>query len=427
LGFFAVAVVKLTHQVRKVVQTASGEPASVGVATQSIAVPTNSLTEKQVQQRGREFRARQYIEGYRKNGRRDQPCDAEAIRFLETWLAWTYADSNNVPSPQSMADKLVAEPGCDDPLVLTIAGAVSQDSRVEQARRLEAALAGFDQSQHKAYPKFYAAVSLANDSSRQASRVVEMDHRALEYFKEALADGSFEPGDEPELAEVFINSWGYNFLYRSGAVLVPAVKEAKGYQWLGLVLEGEYEIALAWKARGGGYSDTVTAQGWQGFKDHLANARNALTKAWKLHPERVVAPERMIYVSLGDSGAEEMRTWFDRAVAAQIDYNRAWSEMRWGLRPAGMAATKRFSRWVTRRSIRNGSIPMSRASFSTAFRTSSPSFNCAEANTSTDGPMCGRTCNRCMKAILRKRLNNLTAIAGRPPMRPSLILPGVTM
>ena len=41
----------------------------------------------------------------------------------------------------------------------------------------------------------------------------------------------------------------------------------------------------------------------------------------------------MIYVAMGDSGAEEMRLWFDRTVAAQIDYPRAWSEMRWGLRP----------------------------------------------------------------------------------------------
>src|SRR5262249_44148578 len=152
-----------------------------------------------------------------------------------------------------------------------------------------------------------------NDSTREPARVAELDRRALEYFKQALADGSFQPGDEPELGDVFINNWGKNFLSRNGAALYPAVKEAKGYEWLGLVLQGEYEIMLAWRARGGGYSDTVTAQGWQGFKDHLTEARTALTKAWKLHPERVLAPARMIYVSLGDSGIDEMRTWFDRA------------------------------------------------------------------------------------------------------------------
>ena len=41
----------------------------------------------------------------------------------------------------------------------------------------------------------------------------------------------------------------------------------------------------------------------------------------------------MIYVSLGDSGIEQMRVWFDRATVAQIDYPGAWREMLWGLRP----------------------------------------------------------------------------------------------
>ena len=41
----------------------------------------------------------------------------------------------------------------------------------------------------------------------------------------------------------------------------------------------------------------------------------------------------MVTVVMADAGAEEMRLWFDRAVAAQIDYPEAWSNMRWGLRP----------------------------------------------------------------------------------------------
>ena len=38
-------------------------------------------------------------------------------------------------------------------------------------------------------------------------------------------------------------------------------------------------------------------------------------------------------VSLGDSNIKEMRQWFDRAVAAQIDHAGAWRILRWGLRP----------------------------------------------------------------------------------------------
>jgi len=77
----------------------------------------------------------------------------------------------------------------------------------------------------------------------------------------------------------------------------------------------------------------VKPEGWQGFSDHLAKARTALTKAWQLQAGRPLAPARMIEVAMGETGAEEMRTWFDRAIAAQIDYPQAWSKLRWGLRP----------------------------------------------------------------------------------------------
>src|SRR5262249_45071235 len=79
--------------------------------------------------------------------------------------------------------------------------------------------------------------------------------------------------------------------------------------------------------------DTVSDQGWKGFAGHLASAHSALEKAWKLHPERALAPAIMIKVAMGESEPEQMRSWFDRAIAAQIDIPMAWSSMRWGLRP----------------------------------------------------------------------------------------------
>ncbi len=48
-------------------------------------------------------------------------------------------------------------------------------------------------------------------------------------------------------------------------------------------------------ARGGGYANTVTKEGWQGFSEHLAQARSDLTDAWNLHPDFPLAPCRMIY------------------------------------------------------------------------------------------------------------------------------------
>jgi hypothetical protein len=107
----------------------------------------------------------------------------------------------------------------------------------------------------------------------------------------------------------------------------------KSFEWLTHVFEGEYRVMEAWKERGGGYAPTVSEKGWEGFATHSAAARKNFTRAWELRPDLPLAPSRMIYVAMGDSGAEEMRVWFDRTIAAQVDYPKAWSDMRWGLRP----------------------------------------------------------------------------------------------
>ena len=76
---------------------------------------------------------------------------------------------------------------------------------------------------------------------------------------------------------------GAAFLARNGGAITSTIKAAgKPFEWLALVIEGEYQINEAWKARGEDYAYKVTSKGWKGFEDHLAMARQALTKAWQL-------------------------------------------------------------------------------------------------------------------------------------------------
>lgn len=159
------------------------------------------------------------------------------------------------------------------------------------------------------------------------------DAETLENLKDLLAAG-LQPEDQEDVALTLLNGWATPFFGRNPEAVCNAAEGAgKSHQWLALVLRGETEIDKAWSARGGGYVNTVSQNGWNGFADHLAKARKHLTAAWELRPEVPLAASRMIYVSLGDSGITEMRLWFDRAVAAQIDYQPAWNHMRWGLRP----------------------------------------------------------------------------------------------
>src|SRR5438552_1408112 len=102
--------------------------------------------------------------------------------------------------------------------------------------------------------------------------------------------------------------------------------------WMLNLIGGVYHIQAAWAARGRGFADTVTPEGCQGFGRHLAAARQCLNKAMALEPKFPEAAAYMIEVSMGQDDGQE-RIWFDRAVAAQIDYLPAYQYLRWALRP----------------------------------------------------------------------------------------------
>src|SRR5208282_2638180 len=103
----------------------------------------------------------------------------------------------------------------------------------------------------------------------------------LKLLPECFADGSFTPGDQQEIADIFVNGWANNFFSRNANSVCQIVHQAgPSYQWLALTLDGEREINEAWRVRGGGYANTVTKEGWQGFSDYLAKARKDLTQAW---------------------------------------------------------------------------------------------------------------------------------------------------
>jgi tetratricopeptide (TPR) repeat protein len=97
--------------------------------------------------------------------------------------------------------------------------------------------------------------------------------------------------------------------------------------WLVELAAGELAIKRAWDARGTGFADSVTEEGWKTFAAQLAAAREHLTKAWRLHPEYPEAASRMITVVMGESEShgDTEGLWFDRAVAAQFDYLPAYT------------------------------------------------------------------------------------------------------
>jgi hypothetical protein len=307
-------------------------------ASKPVQWTTNTSTNAKLLTMQREFRVRQYVDGYKNGNDHQSPCDADARRLIEIWIDSHFGGKlqTNFEALVEQADGLATNPACDDPLVWTVLGANINEMH-EQVRRFDLAVKGYEHSRYKAYPRFYATVALAKylaNLHRDPERVRQLDWSAKKLLKEALQDGSIRPEDQTEIAEIMLDGWGSEFFMRNAATVPPIVEAAgKPFQWLSLVLKGESEVEAAWHARGDEFADKVTAEGWRGFREHLAKAREDFTKAWELRPDLAYAPACMVTVSLGNSGISEMRLWFDRTVSAQFDFAGAWNQMRWGLRP----------------------------------------------------------------------------------------------
>jgi hypothetical protein len=166
------------------------------------------------------------------------------------------------------------------------------------------------------------------------NQIPDLDEKSVRYLDAAFRDGSLTPQDQPELADMLFDGWAAQFRQRRGPAVRGIVKMAgPAFEWLSLVMQGQLDIRQAWAARGGGWADSVTEEGWKKWGQELTEARAALTKAWELRPDLPHAATLMIEVAMGQSGNEQMNLWFERATKAQIDNASAWGKMRWGLRP----------------------------------------------------------------------------------------------
>ncbi|MCB9880070.1 MAG: hypothetical protein H6835_20955, partial [Planctomycetes bacterium] len=106
-----------------------------------------------------------------------------------------------------------------------------------------------------------------------------------------------------------------------------------------LTLDGWCHCSEAWAARSSRAASQVTRKGWKGFEEHLEAAAESLTEAHRMHPEFPEAPAKMITVCGGSGAIDQIRRWLDAAVAAQFDYQMAYTtalhfySVRWGGSP----------------------------------------------------------------------------------------------
>lgn len=228
--------------------------------------------------------------------------------------------------------KRLMDGGCNDPLIGLVYGRLFLWIKPDKnpARFILAkAWQDMQRSDYAAWVKFNCATTtyVATqgeewfDKNLTTSIYKEMPHLVTETAKSGAYQGYLQLFMAQFLDPVDLYS------KPNGALIYQAIRESSLDEWVRLTFEGEYHIHQAWEARGSGWASTVTEEGWKGFKAHLELAQKALVRAWELYPNTPEAATRMITVTMGGGGVEGVpeRAWFDRAVAAEFDYFKAYA------------------------------------------------------------------------------------------------------
>lgn len=117
------------------------------------------------------------------------------------------------------------------------------------------------------------------------------------------------------------------------AISEACSKEPNADPWIVHMLAGHAYVARAWHHRGADWAYKVTQEGWKLFGENLEKAAEEFVAAWKLHPDWPEASACMIQAAMGGASEQTPQSWFDQAVAAELDYMPAYAKLRWALRP----------------------------------------------------------------------------------------------
>ena len=316
----------------------------------TVAIPTgtNAFCETNLCDERLCFFQRTMVEAYRKVGRHNPAWDEGAVNYLEA-SSRASASMPDAQTPEALAraGKAVLDAGCTDPMVEYNYGLDLLRSDAPEAAKsyLQQAIDGFKSCRYPRARARLAAARLAELERDISARTYLGPHPqlgqeqnavkslALQWLSDSLRDGSYTKSEQRLFLDQLSDQVDKVFTAREVLDQLQTVPDADPY--CRQVIEGWQEMDAAWKARGDGWANEVTAAGWKGFEQHLTCARQKFTAAWQQHPELPEAPSAMIQVAMAGHAnpGETVYTWFNRAVSAQMDYQPAYQYLLFALRP----------------------------------------------------------------------------------------------
>ena len=288
---------------------------------------------------------------YATAGTKDPKWDDLAYRVLEAaGRTWGRSPRRNGDEDivVMFSSKDAINAGCRDPLVVyaRARSITFYNAKPDEVLKLQEGMAdAFRASKYPAIRKCYGFLRAAqvqviaapeDQKVRDASHALVEEAMAL--LPEVFADPRLPRQDLVAtlemVGEVGETLEGNRDALRSRAVeLMEKSIQPKAAM---LTAKGELDIFDGWAARGGGFANTVTPQGWRSLREKMATGRALLNDAWALDPKDFEVARMQLDAETHDShGREEMEKWFTAATKLDPDDQRPykaklnWLEPKW--------------------------------------------------------------------------------------------------
>ncbi len=325
-----------------VVLVVGGICSALSLRPPAVKIGPGGSTEEQRRESALKYVRATVVEPYHTAGTRSRAWDDDAIRYLEA-NARLFAEQPDPPSDKQLVadgEKLVRA-GCTDPMVLYCYGAARQRSGdlAGAVPLLQKSIDGLAKSRYPRSRAFFVPLRLASISLSQGRakerEVDQLRKLATAWIGEAAGEEEVHSGGQRALLQG-VNGWWDSVFQSHWLEVYDAVRaNPKADPYVVAVIGGRANKDEGWRERGTGWASDVTPEGWRGFAEHLEEARGLYTKAWRMHPEFPEAPAEMIIVAMAGHGGfrQGVYTWFNRAVAAQVDYQPAYDKLLYALLP----------------------------------------------------------------------------------------------
>jgi hypothetical protein len=291
-----------------------------------------------------------FLNYYRTNGKKnpawDQLAEDALIMAARDWGDDVTIATENQDQAAELLQRAITA-GCTDPLVrycharfMTLIGQkLPNNSRIlsESAKAIQGTSLS---SMRKLFMLVMSADDLINNARRgekRAQAIAQIEQQIPSMMK--LLAEAVQEKEQSKSSLLFVTDLFSDVIQdvrgdRKTAIELIDQAYAAGPASLRAASKGMNLVSYAWDARGSGWANSVTEDGWRLMNERLIQAKTLLENAWENDPTESLVSEAMLRVALGlNFERAVMDRWWQRAMRADPHNTEACSKKMYFLEP----------------------------------------------------------------------------------------------